>query len=97
MLLGASGCGKSTLLNIIGGIDKPSSGQVIVEEKDIVCFNNKQLTLHRRNKVGFVFRFYNLISDLTVYENISLISSISRDHISVENILGAVVLLHRRD
>lgn len=97
VILGASGCGKSTLLNIIGGIDKPSSGQVIVEEKDIACFNNKKLTIYRRDKVGFVFQFYNLISDLTVYENISLVSSISRDPISVEDALNAVGLLHRRD
>lgn len=97
VILGASGCGKSTLLNIIGGIDKPTSGQVIIDGENIACFNNKQLTNYRRDKVGFVFQFYNLISDLTAYENIELVANISKNPLSVEDALNTVGLLHRKD
>lgn len=97
VILGASGCGKSTLLNIIGGIDKPTSGQVIIDGENIACFNNKQLTNYRRDKVGFVFQFYNLISDLTAYENIELVANISKNPLSVEDALNKVGLLHRKD
>ena len=97
VILGASGCGKSTLLNIIGGIDKPTSGQVIIAGENIACFNNKQLTNYRRDKVGFVFQFYNLISDLTAYENIELVANISKNPLSVEDALNTVGLLHRKD
>lgn len=69
VILGGSGSGKSTLLNMIGGIDKVDSGEILVYGKDIVKYGDKELTLYRRNTVGFVYQFFNLINDITVYQN----------------------------
>jgi putative ABC transport system ATP-binding protein len=69
-LLGPSGCGKTTTLNLMGGLDKPSSGQVLVEGDDIAQYNEAQLARYRRNRVGFVFQFFNLIPTLTAAENV---------------------------
>jgi putative ABC transport system ATP-binding protein len=77
VLLGASGSGKSTLLNILGGLDVPTSGQVFYGDQEISHANDKSLTLFRRNHVGFVFQFYNLIPSLTAYENVALVTEIS--------------------
>jgi putative ABC transport system ATP-binding protein len=70
ILLGPSGCGKTTTLNLIGGLDKPSLGQVIVEGEDIAKYNETQMARYRRNQVGFVFQFFNLIPTLTAAENV---------------------------
>ena len=72
VILGGSGCGKSTLLNMLGGIDKVESGQILVEGKDVCEFSDKELTLYRRNTIGFVYQFFNLINDITVYQNVIL-------------------------
>ena len=72
VLLGNSGCGKSTLLNIIGGMDSPTSGQVLLGDTDITKFNDKELTNFRKEKIGFIFQFYNLLPDLTAVENVRL-------------------------
>ena len=71
-LLGASGSGKSTLLNLLSGIDKPDSGRIVVEGRDITQLNDSQLTLYRREHIGIIFQFFNLIPTLTVLENITL-------------------------
>ncbi|VWL85640.1 ABC transporter ATP-binding protein [Oceanivirga miroungae] len=72
VILGASGAGKSTLLNILGGIEVATSGSVLIDGEDITKYNNKKLTMYRRNIVGFVFQFYNLIPNLTALENVKL-------------------------
>ena len=72
VLLGASGSGKSTLLNILGGLDQPTSGQVFFEDHDLTNADEHDLTLYRRDHVGFVFQFYNLIPSLTAKENVEL-------------------------
>ncbi|MEM0912148.1 MAG: ABC transporter ATP-binding protein [Pseudomonadota bacterium] len=92
VLLGASGSGKSTLLNILGGLDKPTSGQVIFDGKDISQANDHQLTQYRRKHVGFVFQFYNLIPSLTAHENVALVTEISPNPLSPEEALSVVKL-----
>ena len=72
VLLGNSGCGKSTLLNIIGGMDSPTSGQVMLGDTDITSFKDRDLTSFRKEKIGFIFQFYNLLPDLTALENVRL-------------------------
>ena len=72
VLLGNSGCGKSTLLNIIGGMDAPTEGEVLLNGEDITQFKDKELTRYRKEKIGFVFQFYNLLPDLTALENVRL-------------------------
>ncbi len=72
VLLGNSGCGKSTLLNIIGGMDSPTSGQVLFSDTDITHFKDRELTNFRKEKIGFIFQFYNLLPDLTALENVRL-------------------------
>ena len=95
VILGASGSGKSTLLNIIGGIDTPTSGDVIYKGKNIGAFSEKELTYYRRTAVGFVFQFYNLIPDLTARENILLASELSDDPISADDLLNSIELSER--
>ena len=72
VLLGNSGCGKSTLLNIIGGMDAPTEGHVLLNGKDITQFSDKELTKFRKEKIGFIFQFYNLLPDLTALENVRM-------------------------
>ena len=72
VILGGSGSGKSTLLNMIGGIDTVESGEILVNGEDICKFNDKELTLYRRNTIGFVYQFFNLINDITVFQNVTL-------------------------
>jgi len=79
VLLGASGSGKSTLLNILGGLDVPTSGEVFFEEHALHGASDDALTTYRREHVGFVFQFYNLIPSLTVAENVALVTDIARD------------------
>jgi len=96
-LLGASGSGKSTLLNILGGLDVPTSGNLIYKGWPLDGADENTLTLFRRNCVGFVFQFYNLIPSLTARENVALITSISRNPMSPEEALEMVGLTARMD
>ena len=95
VLLGPSGSGKSTLLNIIGGLDRATSGQVIFRDRDLSDVSERQLTLFRRNHVGFVFQFYNLIPSLTAWENVALVTEVSREPMLPEEALAMVDLADR--
>ena len=97
VLLGASGSGKSTLLNIIGGLDVPTSGTLVYRGMDITGLDEKELTLYRRDTVGFIFQFYNLIPSLTARENVALITDIAADPMTPEDALALVDLEHRMD
>ncbi|MBP5845668.1 ATP-binding cassette domain-containing protein, partial [Lactiplantibacillus plantarum] len=88
VILGPSGAGKSTLLNILGGMDSPTSGRVLVDGVDIAQFNSRQLTTYRRQAVGFVFQFYNLVPNLTARENVELASQITKDARDVDETLA---------
>lgn len=90
VILGPSGSGKSTLLNMIGGLDSLDSGSISVAGKDISKAGKKELTNYRRDAVGFVFQFYNLIPDLTVQENIEVVSDISQNQLDIEEVLAAL-------
>ena len=90
VILGPSGSGKSTLLNVLGGLDSLDSGSVLIDGKEITGLSARQLTEYRRSDVGFVFQFYNLIPDLTVRENIEVVSDISEKPLNVEEILEAL-------
>jgi putative ABC transport system ATP-binding protein len=97
VLLGPSGSGKSTLLNILGGLDVPTSGWVHFRDHDLSAFDDAALTRYRREHVGFVFQFYNLIPSLTARENVALITEIAADPIRPEEALGLVGLGERLD
>jgi putative ABC transport system ATP-binding protein len=97
VLLGPSGSGKSTLLNILGGLDVPSSGQVLFGEQDLSAAADPELTGYRRHHVGFVFQFYNLIPSLTVRENVALVTDIARHPMPIDDALAWVGLSERRD
>jgi putative ABC transport system ATP-binding protein len=97
VLLGASGSGKSTLLNIIGGLDVPTSGTVIYRDHVLTSADDAQLTEYRRDHVGFVFQFYNLIPSLTALENVQLITEISKDPMDAAEALELVGLKSRLD
>ncbi|ADZ69458.1 ABC transporter ATP-binding protein [Polymorphum gilvum] len=97
VLIGASGSGKSTLLNIIGGLDRPSEGTVRFEEHDITNFDDAELTRFRRDHVGFVFQFYNLVPSLTAAENVALVTEIAPDPMRPEEALELVGLGARLD
>ena len=87
IILGASGAGKSTVLNILGGMDTNDEGQVLIDEVDIANYSQKELTTYRRNDVGFVFQFYNLVPNLTAKENVELASEIVADARDAEQTL----------
>ena len=95
VLLGASGSGKSTLLNIIGGLDVPSSGEVVFRDHNLTEANDAQLTQYRRDHVGFVFQFYNLIPSLSALENVQLITEIAAKPMRAEDALEMVGLKER--
>ena len=95
VILGSSGAGKSTLLNILGGMEPNTSGDVIVAGKNIASYNAKQLTTYRRNYVGFVFQFYNLIPTLTAKENVELAAQIVPDAMNPDEALREVDLSDR--
>jgi putative ABC transport system ATP-binding protein len=97
VLLGPSGSGKSTLLNIIGGLDVPTSGQVLYRDEDLTQAEEAALTLYRRKHVGFVFQFYNLIPSLTAEENVALVTEISDAPMLPSEALALVKLDQRRD
>lgn len=96
-ILGPSGSGKSTLLNIIGGIDRPSAGTVIVDGLDITKLSDRELTRYRREKLGFVFQFYNLIPNLTVQENVEVATNIGLRPLGLERVLESVGMLGKKD
>ena len=95
VILGPSGAGKTTILNILGGMDSPTSGSIIIDGKDISKYNDKQLTYYRRNDIGFVFQFYNLVQNLTALENVELASQICKDTIPAKEVLDKVGLAKR--
>jgi putative ABC transport system ATP-binding protein len=97
VLLGASGSGKSTLLNVLGGLDVPTSGELFFEDQPLHGASDEALTTYRREHVGFVFQFYNLIPSLTVAENVALVTDIARDPMPVDEAVGLVGLAPRRD
>ena len=95
VILGPSGAGKTTCLNILGGMDSATSGNVIVGDNDITKYNTKELITYRRNDIGFVFQFYNLIQNLTALENVELSVQLSKDHLDPKKILENVGLKDR--
>ncbi len=95
VILGSSGAGKSTTLNILGGMDSPTTGEIIIDGIDIANYNRKQLTTYRRNDVGFVFQFYNLVANLTAKENVQLSSDLVADSSDSIEVLESVGLAHR--
>jgi putative ABC transport system ATP-binding protein len=97
VLLGPSGSGKSTLLNIIGGLDTPTAGEVLFRGRDLARMNDRALTLYRREHVGFVFQFYNLIPSLTARENVGLVTEIAKNPMTPEEALALVGLEQRLD
>jgi len=97
VLLGASGSGKSTLLNILGGLDRPSDGRVFFRQQELTRASDAQLTLFRRDHVGFVFQFYNLVPSLTARENVALVTEIARNPMRPEEALERVGLAGRMD
>lgn len=97
VILGPSGSGKSTFLNLLGGMDYVTAGEIYVGDKKVSGLNEKERTLYRRRDIGFVFQFYNLIPTLTAYENVDMVSKLSKDSISAESALEAVGLEDRAD
>ncbi len=97
VLLGHSGSGKSTLLNIMGGLDTPTDGTVLYCGREITDFSERELTSYRRDHVGFVFQFYNLIPSLTARENVALVTEIAEDPMTPDEALALVGLDHRLD
>ena len=97
IILGPSGAGKSTVLNILGGMDSCDEGQIIIDGVDISKYNSKQLTKYRKNDVGFVFQFYNLVQNLTARENVELASQIVTNALDIDETLKLVGLEHRKN
>jgi putative ABC transport system ATP-binding protein len=97
VLVGASGSGKSTLLNIVGGLDSPTSGTITYEGEDLTHASQRELTKYRRDHVGFVFQFYNLIPSLTARENVALVTEISKNPMDPGEALELVDLEERMD
>ena len=95
VILGESGAGKSTLLNILGGMDFASSGQYVVDDVDVTSLNQKKLGVFRREKIGFVFQFYNLMPNLTALENVKIAQSIVKDGLDALEVLDSVGLKER--
>ena len=97
VVAGASGAGKSTILNILGGMDSPTSGQIIVDDNEINKYNNKELITYRRYDIGFVFQFYNLVQNLTARENVELATQICKNPLDIDEVMEAVGLSHRKN
>ena len=96
-ILGPSGAGKTTALNILGGIDKATSGKLIVDGKEITKLKKREIITYRRHDIGFVFQFYNLIQNLTALENVELAVQLCKDHLDPKKILKLVGLEKRMD
>lgn len=97
VVLGPSGSGKSTLLNLMGGMDIPSGGRLFYKDTELTQLNPQRLAEYRKDVVGFVFQFFNLIPSLTAWENVELAASISPSHMAVEDALNLVGLLDRKE
>lgn len=97
VILGQSGAGKSTVLNMLGGMDQPTEGRVLVDGKEVSAMNDRQLGAYRADVIGFIFQFYNLLPSLTAYENIALTKSIVKNARDAEELLHLVGLDHCRD
>ena len=95
VVVGASGAGKTTVLNILGGMDTATSGEVLVDGNDITKYNRKKLTAYRRDDIGFVFQFYNLVPNLTALENVELALQICKNPLDAESVLKEVGLGER--
>lgn len=97
VILGSSGAGKTTALNILGGMDTPTFGEIIVDGNNVTAYNGKQLIGYRRTDIGFVFQFYNLVPNLTALENVELAAQICKDSLDAGATLDKVGLEHRKD
>lgn len=97
VILGTSGAGKSTLLNILGGMDNATSGSLIIDGEDICKYNEKKLLKYRRETIGFVFQFYNLMPNLTALENVALAASVVKDCFNPKEIIESVGLSKRKN
>ena len=97
VIVGPSGAGKTTVLNILGGMDRATSGRVLIDGEDISKFNNRQLTAYRREDIGFVFQFYNLVPNLTAKENVELALQICKNPLDAKTVLKEVGLEDRLD
>ncbi len=97
VIVGPSGAGKTTTLNILGGMDRLTSGNVLVDGKNITNLNNRELIKYRREDIGFVFQFYNLVQNLTAKENVELATQLCKDALNPEKILDKVGLAGRKD
>lgn len=97
VIVGPSGAGKTTTLNILGGMDRVSSGEVLIDNKDITKLKEKELIKYRREDIGFIFQFYNLVQNLTAKENVELAIQICKDPLPPEDVLHKVGLSNRMD
>lgn len=97
VIVGASGAGKTTLLNVLGGMDTPTTGNVIIDGQDISNYKEKQLTQYRREDIGFVFQFYNLVQNLTALENVELATQICKKSLNPEQVMEKVGLADRKN
>lgn len=95
VILGPSGAGKTTVLNLLGGMDSPNSGSIIIDHNKIHRYSKKELILYRRNDIGFVFQFYNLVANLTVLENVELACQLCPDSLDPKTVLNEVGLSER--
>ena len=95
VIVGPSGAGKTTILNLLGGMDQPTSGSIMVDGQDVARYSEAKLTQYRRDDIGFVFQFYNLVQNLTALENVELASQISKDPLDEKMVLKRVELENR--